>query len=123
MQIFIVKDLMDKEQLFIHKWYIAILLSFVLVLGLINIELLYFAWILPVFLVHLSQNNFNYFGHTHGYRNFETKDDSRNNIFLFPFILGEAWHNNHHANPKECSTQIKSSEYDPLMKVISIIKK
>jgi len=123
MQIFIVKDLMTKEQLFIHKWYMCILLSFVIALGLVSIELLYFGWILPVFLVHLSQNNFNYFGHMNGYRNFETKDDSRNNKWLFPFILGEAWHNNHHANPKDCSTQVKPTEYDPLMKFISIIKK
>jgi fatty-acid desaturase len=123
MQIFLVKDLMTKEQLFIHKWYMAIVLSFVVALAIINLELLYFIWILPVFFVHLSQNNFNYFGHTNGYRNFVTKDDSRNNIWLFPFILGEAWHNNHHANPKECSTQVKDKEYDPVMTIISIIKK
>ena len=123
MQIFLVKDLMTKEQLFIHKWYMAIILSFVFVLAIINLELLYFIWILPVFLVHLSQNNFNYFGHTNGYRNFVTKDDSRNNIWLFPFILGEAWHNNHHANPKDCSTQVTDKEYDPVMVIISIVKK
>lgn len=122
MQIFIVKDLMTTEQLFIHKWYIAIILSFVFILALINLELLYFAWILPTFLVHLSQNNFNYIGHTYGYRNFETKDDSRNNVFLFPFILGEAWHNNHHANPKEYSTKVKDTEYDPIARFIGMIK-
>jgi len=123
MQIFLVKDLMTKEQLFIHKWYMAIVLLFVFALAIINLELLYFIWILPAFLVHLSQNNFNYFGHTGGYRNFVTKDDSRNNIWLFPFILGEAWHNNHHANPKDCSTQVKDKEYDPVMTIISIVKK
>ena len=122
MQIFLVKDLMTKEQLFIHKWYIAIILLFVVIMTIINLELLYFIWILPAFLVHVSQNNFNYFGHISGYRNFETKDNSRNNIW-FPFILGEAWHNNHHANPKQCSTQVNASEYDPLMKFISIIGK
>ena len=123
MQIFLVKDLMTKEQLFIHKWYMAIVLSFVFALAIINLELLYFIWILPAFLVHISQTNFNYFGHTTGYRNFVTKDDSRNNIWLFPFILGEAWHNNHHANPKDCSTQVKDKEYDPVMTIISIVKK
>jgi len=123
MQIFLVKDLMTKEQLFIHKWYIAIILSFVCALALINLELLYFVWILPTFLVHLSQNNFNYFGHTNGYRNFETKDDSRNNIWLFPFILGEAWHNNHHYDAKNYSTKKNKYEFDPLSFVITIIKK
>jgi len=123
MQIFTVKDLMTKEHLFIHKWYIAILLSFILVLSLISIETLYFAWILPAFLVHLSQNNFNYFGHMSGYRNFETKDDSRNNIWLFPFLLGEAWHNNHHHDPKNFTTKKKSHEFDPVVSIINMVKK
>jgi len=123
MKIFMVKELMTKEHLFIHKWYIAIVLSFVVMLALINLELLYFAWILPAFLVHLSQNNFNYFGHTYGYRNYETKDDSRNNVFLFPFILGEAWHNNHHHNAKNYSTKNRKYEFDPLSFIIDVVKK
>jgi stearoyl-CoA desaturase (delta-9 desaturase) len=31
-----------------------------------------------------------------GYRNYAVKDDSINSPWLFPLILGEAWHNNHH---------------------------
>ena len=123
MQIFMVKDLMSKEQLFIHKWYIMIVLLFVVVLASVNLELLYFVWVLPAFLVHLSQNNFNYFGHLCGYRNFQTKDDSRNNVFLFPFILGEAWHNNHHYDPKNVSTKKNSYEFDPVVMVINVVKK
>ena len=123
MQIFIVKDMMTKEHLFIHKWYMAIILTFVIVFAYINIQLLYFVWILPVFLVQLSQNNFNYFGHTSGYRNFETKDNSRNNKWLFPFILGEAWHNNHHSDPKNMSTTVRKFEIDPLGWFINLIKK
>lgn len=123
MQIFIVKDLMSKEQLFIHKWYIAIILSFVCMIALVNVELLYFVWVLPAFLVHLSQTNFNYFGHMNGYRNFQIKDDSRNNIYLFPIILGEAWHNNHHNNPTSVTTKIKPYEYDPVALFIYIIKR
>jgi len=123
MQLFLIKDLMTKEQLFIHKWYMLIILAFVISFAVINFQLFYFVWVVPAFLIQLSQYNFNYFGHTYGYRNFDTKDDSRNNMWLFPIILGEAWHNNHHANPKDCSTKVKSTEYDPLMKFISIIKK
>lgn len=38
--------------------------------------------------------------HRWGYRNYETKDNSRNNwLFALP-TLGEAWHNNHHAQPR-----------------------
>ena len=38
--------------------------------------------------------------HLWGYRNYETREDSRNN-FLFAFLTnGEGWHNNHHADPR-----------------------
>lgn len=123
MKVFLVKDLMTTEQLFIHKYYMLILLAFVTVISVISIELLYFIWILPAFFVHLSQNNFNYFGHTYGYRNFATNDDSRNNIWLFPFILGEAWHNNHHAKPNNISNKINTYEYDPICLLIRLLSK
>jgi len=38
--------------------------------------------------------------HRWGYRNYETKDNSRNNWLLALPTLGEAWHNNHHAQPR-----------------------
>lgn len=34
--------------------------------------------------------------HVWGERRFETKDTSRNNLFLALLTLGEGWHNNHH---------------------------
>jgi stearoyl-CoA desaturase (delta-9 desaturase) len=123
MQLFMVKDLMTKEQLFIHKWYMVIVLLIVTLLACVNIETLYFVWILPIFLVQLSQNNFNYFGHMTGYRNFVTRDNSKNNLWLFPLILGEAWHNNHHNDPKNMSTTVKKFEIDPIHWFILLIKK
>lgn len=36
--------------------------------------------------------------HSHGYRNFETKDKSKNTILWWPVLFGENWHNNHHYN-------------------------
>lgn len=38
----------------------------------------------------------NSLAHTLGRRRFETKDDSRNSLFLALLTLGEGWHNNHH---------------------------
>jgi stearoyl-CoA desaturase (delta-9 desaturase) len=37
--------------------------------------------------------------HFFGRRRFRTEDHSRNLLWLTPFSLGEAWHNNHHAFP------------------------
>jgi stearoyl-CoA desaturase (delta-9 desaturase) len=100
MKIFLVKELMTPEQLFIHKWYMLLLIPVLIIFALIDLQLFYWTWIVPAMLIQFSTSNFNYFGHTHGYRNYETKDQSRNNILLWPIILGEAWHNNHHRFPK-----------------------
>lgn len=121
--IFLVKDLMNPAQIFINKYYLLILLSWITILGLIDLSLVYFTWILPVFLIHLSQNSFNHFAHTHGYRNFNTEDNSTNNLFLWPFILGDAWHNNHHANAAKISTKVRSYELDPVSVIINLIKR
>ena len=121
MKIFLVKELMTPEQLFIHKWYMLLLLPIVISIGLIDLQFLYWAWIVPAMLIQFSTSNFNYFGHTHGYRNYETKDQSRNNILLWPIILGEAWHNNHHADAKNFSTRHKFWEIDPLEWLIKLI--
>ncbi|MGV3486497.1 MAG: acyl-CoA desaturase [Planctomycetaceae bacterium] len=38
--------------------------------------------------------------HVSGYRNYETRDNSRNNWFVALITHGEGWHNNHHAQPR-----------------------
>jgi fatty-acid desaturase len=120
--VFLIKDLMTPLHLTLHKYYMAIIVIFSILLAVGNYELFYFGWVLPVCLVHISQSIFNYFGHTHGYQNFKTKDDSRNNQWLFPLLMGEAWHNNHHANPKSMTSRVNDSEYDPLHWLIKLIK-
>lgn len=122
MKIFLVKELMTKEQIFINKYYLAFILGLGVIVGSISPSFFYFAWIVPVMLVQLSQNSFNYFCHMRGHRNFETKDTSTNNIFMWPFILGDAWHNNHHANAAKQSTTVQKWELDPVSKLIDIIK-
>mgnify|MGYP001546008614 CR=1 FL=1 len=41
----------------------------------------------------------NSLAHRFGNRRFETKDDSRNNLWLALLTFGEGWHNNHHFFP------------------------
>jgi fatty-acid desaturase len=38
--------------------------------------------------------------HIWGYRNYETDEDSRNNLFIGIISNGEGWHNNHHADQR-----------------------
>jgi stearoyl-CoA desaturase (delta-9 desaturase) len=57
-----------------------------------------------------------------GYRNSETKDDSRNNAYLFPMILGEAWHNNHHAQASDWQFGKSKWEADLSAYIIRLVK-
>lgn len=120
-KMFLIRDLMTKHQILIHKYYILILLGLLSCLAFFSIELVFWLWCLPVILIHFSQNTFNYIGHVFGYSNFVTKDNSKNNTLLFPILLGECWHNNHHANPKKLTTKHLKHEFDPLVYFINLI--
>jgi stearoyl-CoA desaturase (delta-9 desaturase) len=122
MNFFLVKDLMNPIQLKINEYYFLIILIFAVMMSLVDVSLLYFVWVLPVFLIQLSQNSFNYFAHTYGHRNVDTRDSSTNNMWLWPFILGDAWHNNHHANAAKLSTKVRWYEFDPVVFLIKLIK-
>lgn len=119
---FIIKELLTPAHINIDKYYMAIIGLFILLLGVINYNLVFYIWALPVLTVSMTQIAFNYFAHMSGYRNFNTKDRSTNNIYLWPFILGDAWHNNHHAHAEKVSTKVKSFEFDPLSTFISFIR-
>ena len=54
----------------------------------------------------------NSFGHAHGPRNFDTPDDSRNNVWIAYLILGEGYQNNHHAYPASAKFAYKPWEFD-----------
>jgi len=50
-------------------------------------------------LVYHSTFMINSLAHVLGSRRYETKDDSRNNLPMAIFTMGEGWHNNHHFAP------------------------
>lgn len=50
--------------------------------------------------------------HVFGKRRFNTKDDSRNNLWLALITLGEGWHNNHHYFPATVRQGFKWWEID-----------
>jgi fatty-acid desaturase len=50
--------------------------------------------------------------HLWGYRNYETHDDSRNNLWAGIFCNGDGWHNNHHADPSSARHGHKWWEID-----------
>jgi stearoyl-CoA desaturase (delta-9 desaturase) len=50
--------------------------------------------------------------HMWGYRNYETKDDSRNLWWVGLLAFGEGWHNNHHAFPARAAHGHRWWEFD-----------
>lgn len=65
----------------------------------------------------------NSIGHLFGYRNYETSDNSRNNLFVGLFATGEGWHNNHHADPNSAKHGHKWWELDVTWLTIWFLEK
>jgi stearoyl-CoA desaturase (delta-9 desaturase) len=64
----------------------------------------------------------NSLAHVWGSRRYETKDTSRNNLFLALLTLGEGWHNNHHHYMRSAQQGFFWWEIDPtyyMLKVLS----
>jgi stearoyl-CoA desaturase (delta-9 desaturase) len=65
-----------------------------------------------ILLLHHVTYSINSLCHFFGRRRFDTPDHSRNLLWLAPFSLGEAWHNNHHAFPTSAFHGLGRRELD-----------
>ena len=70
------------------------------------------AWVCSAVWMPIMGNVINGVGHAWGYRNFDTKDQSRNIFPLGVFIVGEELHNNHHADPRSAKFRARWYEFD-----------
>lgn len=61
--------------------------------------------------------------HMWGYRNYETKDNSRNTWWVAMFTFGEGWHNNHHADQRSAMHGHRWFELDPSWWAIKTMEK
>jgi fatty-acid desaturase len=115
----------DPDCLFFHKHYSIIFFLSHFIVAMINLELWLYIMALPVFLcLHSNALNtsLNHYSRM-GYRNYEIRDNSVNSPWLFPFMFGEAWHNNHHANPSNINYGGRRWwELDPTYWLIRLIK-
>ncbi len=76
-----------------------------------------------VLVLHHATYSINSLCHFFGRRRFATKDESRNLLWLAPFTMGEAWHNNHHAFPTSAAHGLRRWEIDPSAWVIGALEK
>lgn len=121
----------------LHDYYLLVIVAWLLTLGLVGgFNCLYFGWVLPAVAYQLAQDIWNYYGHkATAWWDYQTWGDSwvngrlvsspqsKNNPLLFPLVLGEAWHNNHHAFPNQYRMSYKDWEADPVAWIIERIKK
>ena len=59
--------------------------------------------------------------HMWGYRNYDTRDNSRNLWWVALLTYGEGWHNNHHAYPQMARNRHKWWEFDLTFEVIRLL--
>jgi stearoyl-CoA desaturase (delta-9 desaturase) len=81
------------------------------------------AWwylLIPIHIVMLPLHGavINWFAHKYGTINFKMKNTSRNLIPMDLFLLGEAYHNNHHKNPSATNFGIRWFQVDPVYPVL-----
>ena len=104
----------------LHNYYHLWLVLWALLLLVIDVRLFLFGFIAPVAVQLWMSNLSNYFSHTSGYRNFETRESSRNNPWLAVLTWGEGWHNNHHQYPARWNFAVRWWEFDMSAWVIRI---
>jgi fatty-acid desaturase len=123
---FVVDLLRDKDIVFFHTHYFKVLWISHALLAFINIDIWLYGMLLPAFITLHSFSIQTCFNHITklGYKSYPTSDDSVNSVWLFPFILGEAWHNNHHGDSKNANYGGRHWwELDPTHWLIKLIRK
>ncbi len=82
-----------------------------------------FLWggLVRVLLVHHATWSVNSICHSYGRRDYETRDESRNNAWLVLSSMGGSWHNNHHAFPNSAYTGIRRWQIDPSGWIIRLL--
>jgi stearoyl-CoA desaturase (delta-9 desaturase) len=64
----------------------------------------------------------NWCGHRYGYRNFSTRDQSRNTLPIDFLMMGELYQNNHHRYPNRLHFAVRWFEMDPAYPIICLLK-
>jgi stearoyl-CoA desaturase (delta-9 desaturase) len=104
-------DTIERRLYTAHSWF-GLLLMMILDLVLFGPVWGMVAWVGMTVWLPIFGNVINGVGHALGYRNFATKDASRNIIPLGVWIVGEELHNNHHADPRSANFRAKWYEFD-----------
>ena len=127
-------DLMADPQIrWVNKWFFAwavggLAMAFLLgwlIGGSIHTALTGLLWggAVRMLVLHHVTYSINSLCHFFGRRAFETKDESRNLLWLAIPSFGESWHNNHHAFPTSAEHGMRGWQIDTSAMVIRTLEK
>jgi stearoyl-CoA desaturase (delta-9 desaturase) len=115
----------------LERWFLPIHIAFGALitfsgyfLGGMELALSWLVWavcVRMVFLLHVTWC-VNSASHIWGYKNYETRDESRNLWWVAILAHGEGWHNNHHALPRLAQHGHKWWEFDITYQVIRLLR-
>ncbi|MDH5475926.1 MAG: acyl-CoA desaturase [Cyclobacteriaceae bacterium] len=109
---------------FARSWYSRLTWGALYVAFYYQFATVWWIWLLlPVQLLFSPIHGaiINWFAHKYGYRNFEVGDTSRNFLPLDFLMMGESYHNNHHANGNSPNFGVKWHELDPTYFMIKLL--
>lgn len=113
----------SRIETFINTYYYELTYGTIFLSLLINTVFFKYL-ILSVMFNYICIDVFNYFSHKKtpfNYRNYDTLNNSHNNLFLG--IFGGDWHNNHHAFPNEPNQRKRWWEFDPIFYFGKVLEK
>ncbi len=93
-------------------------------IGGMNLAISWTVWLVALRMVLVLHTTWfvNSASHIWGYRNYETRDDSRNLWWVGLIAYGEGWHNNHHAHPRLAQHGHKWWEFDSTYAFIRLLR-
>ncbi len=106
-----------------HQYYWMPNLIYIAFLYWLDPFAVIYAYFVPTLFVWHAGSFINSVNHTLGYKNFETKDNSKNNLVTGYLISGEGWHNNHHAKASDPQFGKKWWEFDLGWQIIKLVRK
>lgn len=119
-------DLIKKSNhVWFHKHQLTILWLVPIIIALYDWRLSLALVVLPSAISTFVNNAINVVCHSRfmgNYRNYETKDNSQNNLIIGPLSWGLAYHNNHHYASKDFLLSKKWWEFDPCKIFIPLLK-
>lgn len=114
-----------ERKLYKRHGFLGVALMMLLSLYLFGLGWGLLAWTGMAVWIPIFGNVINGVGHAWGYRNFDTRDASRNIVPLGLWIVGEELHNNHHADPRSAKFRAKWYEFDigwVYIRVLSVLR-